>query len=144
MNLARKIEAPDHGIKERWTKIAQRLRAELGEDLFTSWFARMEADELQANVLMVSVPTRFLRSWIENHYLAKLHKIAEVEFGPLKAVQLRVRVQGEAFRASQPASTHQERAEQPNADRANTANPVQAQVQALFNAEPARHLIALS
>ena len=137
MNLARKIEAPDQIIKERWARIAQRLRAELGEDLFTSWFARMEADELQANVLMVSVPTRFLRSWIENHYLAKLHKIAETEFSGLKAVQLRVRVQGEAFRASLPASVDTDRAERQSAERANTGSPVQAQVQALFNAEPA-------
>lgn len=137
MTLARKIEAPAHGLKERWARIAQRLRAELGEDLYTSWFARMEAEDLQADVLTVSVPTRFLRSWIENHYLAKLHKIADTEFGSLKAVQLRVRVQGEAFRASLPAPVHQDESNTQTAERPATTNPVQAQVQALFNAEPA-------
>jgi chromosomal replication initiator protein len=86
-------------LKEQWQRIAQRLKAELGDDLFNSWFGRMDAEELGAGQLTVSVPTRFLRSWIENHYLSKLHKIAESEFGPLETVSVRVRVQGEAMRA---------------------------------------------
>ena len=31
-------------LKERWTKVANRLRTELGEDLYSSWFARMEPE----------------------------------------------------------------------------------------------------
>lgn len=87
-------------LKEQWLRIAQRLKMELGEDLYTSWFARMDAEDMGSGQLTVSVPTRFLRSWIENHYLSKLHKIAESEFGPLDGVQVRVRVQGEASRAN--------------------------------------------
>jgi chromosomal replication initiator protein len=30
--------------QERWQKVKERLRAELGEDIFTSWFARMELE----------------------------------------------------------------------------------------------------
>lgn len=87
-------------LKDQWQRIAQRLKAELGDDLFNSWFARMDAEDAGNNQLTVSVPTRFLRSWIENHYISKLHKIAEAEMGPLQAVQVRVRVQGEASRAN--------------------------------------------
>jgi chromosomal replication initiator protein len=78
-------------MKARWDRVAQRLRAELGEDLFTSWFARMEIEDLSEGRLSVSVPTRFLKSWIETHYLSKLQKIGEVELGPLDALQVRVR-----------------------------------------------------
>ena len=31
-------------VKACWTRVMQRLRAELGEDLYNSWFARMELD----------------------------------------------------------------------------------------------------
>jgi chromosomal replication initiator protein len=48
-------------VKKRWDRVAQRLRAELGEDLYTSWFARMEIEELSSGRLVVSVPTRFLK-----------------------------------------------------------------------------------
>ena len=30
--------------QERWQRVKNRLRSELGEDVFTSWFARMELD----------------------------------------------------------------------------------------------------
>ena len=80
-------------LKQKWQRVSQRLRAELGDDLFTSWFGRMDAEDQSNQKLIVSVPTRFLKSWIENHYVAKLQKIAEVEFGPLDAVQVKVRGQ---------------------------------------------------
>ena len=83
-------------LRETWTRVAQRLRAELGDDLFTSWFGRMEPESFVEGTLIASVPTRFLKSWIENHYIVKLTKIAGAEFDGLKQVQVRVRVQGTA------------------------------------------------
>jgi chromosomal replication initiator protein len=78
----------------KWQKIQGRLRAELGDDLFNSWFGRMDLESCAAGNLTVSVPTRFLKSWIESHYVSKLQKIAEVEIGTLSLVQVRVRQQG--------------------------------------------------
>ena len=80
-------------LKQKWQRVSHRLRAELGDDLFTSWFGRMDAEDCCNLKLIVSVPTRFLKSWIENHYVTKLQKIAETEFGRLDAVQVRVRGQ---------------------------------------------------
>jgi chromosomal replication initiator protein len=99
-NVAMKIEAPQMvvDLKNQWQRVAARLKAELGDDLYNSWFARMDAEELVRGQLTVSVPTRFLKSWIENHYVAKLRKIAEGEFGVLQAVVVRVRMQGEGQR----------------------------------------------
>ena len=33
--------------QERWQRVKNRLRSELGEDVFTSWFARMELDGVE-------------------------------------------------------------------------------------------------
>ncbi len=81
-------------VKSKWERVVQRLRAELGEDLYSSWFARMEIEDLSEQRLTVSVPTRFLKSWIETHYISKLQKIGEAELGALDAVQVRVRTRG--------------------------------------------------
>ena len=99
--VAARIEATSlnqSDLKSQWQRVATRLKAELGDDLFNSWFARMDAEELARGQLTVSVPTRFLKSWIENHYISKLRKIAEGEFGTLAAVVVRVRQQGETLR----------------------------------------------
>ena len=71
-------------VKTRWDRVAQRLRAELGEDLYTSWFARMELEGLDNDTVRLSVPTRFLRSWIQSHYVEKLltcwqSEVAEIQ-----------------------------------------------------------------
>ncbi|MBC8036317.1 MAG: chromosomal replication initiator protein DnaA [Rhizobiales bacterium] len=88
------ISALTADLRQKWDRVAQRLRAELGEDLYSSWFARMELEECQQGRLAVSVPTRFLKSWIENHYLSRLQKTGESELGHLDAVQVRVRTRG--------------------------------------------------
>ncbi len=83
-------------LRNQWSKVAARLKAELGDDLYNSWFARMDCEDLSNGQLTVSVPTRFLKSWIENHYINKLRKVAEGELGVLQALNVRVRQQGEA------------------------------------------------
>ncbi|MGI9462446.1 MAG: DnaA ATPase domain-containing protein, partial [Aestuariivirgaceae bacterium] len=87
-------------LKDRWAQVVKKLRAEFGEDLFTSWFARMEAESLADAKLVVSVPTKFLRNWIESHYAAKLAKICESEFGSLNSVTIRMRTRGLPQRVS--------------------------------------------
>ena len=54
--------------QERWQQVKKRLRVELGEDIFTSWFARMELETIDKGAIRLSVPTRFLRNWIQSHY----------------------------------------------------------------------------
>jgi chromosomal replication initiator protein len=58
---------------------------------------------------VASVPTRFLRNWIEAHYADRLHRICEGELGPLDAVSIRVRVCGMPARAAEPSQTRRAR-----------------------------------
>ena len=51
-----------------WDRVRSRLRAELGEDVFTSWFARVDYQATSAGVVRLSVPTVFLKGWIKSHY----------------------------------------------------------------------------
>ena len=57
---------------EAWKRTCRRLRAELGEDIFTSWFARLELHEVGAGTARLSVPTKFLKSWIHSHYTDRI------------------------------------------------------------------------
>lgn len=111
-------------LKQSWERIAARLRAELGEDLYSSWFARMEAEECQDRQLAVSVPTRFLKNWIEAHYAARLQKISETEFGALETVAIRVRTRGMPMRS------------QPEADRRETMEVASPAPRATVDAAP--------
>ena len=55
-----------------WDRVRRRLRAELGEDVFSSWFASVDLEGLSGGVVRLSVPTVFLKGWIKSHYGDKL------------------------------------------------------------------------
>jgi hypothetical protein len=58
--------------QERWRRVKDQLRSELGEDVFSSWFGRMELEAVEQGSVRLSVPTRFLRNWIQSHYSEKV------------------------------------------------------------------------
>ena len=96
-------------LKQQWTRIAQRLRAELGEDLYTSWFARVEPEAFIDTTVVVSVPTRFLRSWIQSHYFDKLLALCAAELGNVDNVDIRVRPRGKPIAPKIPEQAPEER-----------------------------------
>jgi chromosomal replication initiator protein len=117
-------------MKETWQRVAQRLKATLGEDLYSSWFARMEVEAFDDGRLVLSVPTRFLRNWITTHYADTLTKAAESEYGPLSAVSVQVRTRGlpQAANGSHPAPA------EPRSDEG--LHPVQEQRAAIVPLHP--------
>ncbi|MGH6819420.1 MAG: DnaA N-terminal domain-containing protein, partial [Methylocella sp.] len=60
------------GTGEAWMRIRRRLRAELGEEVFSSWFGCLELDALSDQDVYLSVPTKFLKSWIQSHYVDRI------------------------------------------------------------------------
>jgi chromosomal replication initiator protein len=77
--------------QERWRRVKDQLRSELGEDVFTSWFGRMELDAVDKGVVRLSVPTRFLRNWIQSHYSEKVLTRWQAEETDVTRLELSVR-----------------------------------------------------
>ncbi|MGN6463188.1 MAG: chromosomal replication initiator protein DnaA [Pseudolabrys sp.] len=77
--------------EDRWSRVKGRLRAEVGDDIFTSWFARMELDGMEEETVRLSVPTRFLKSWIQSHYAEKVLTCWKSEDPQVNRIELTVR-----------------------------------------------------
>ncbi len=84
-------EMPDNNDASRWDRVRRRLRAEVGEDVYSSWFARMEMEVCGAESVRLSVPTRFLRNWIQSHYAERLLTLWKSESPAVKKIDLVVR-----------------------------------------------------
>lgn len=94
---------------EVWTRTQARLKATVGEDVFTSWFARMELEEIVDDLAHVSVPTRFLSSWIQSNYAETILEAVAKECKNITQLHFTVRVNGQACpRIGQPAEVVQE------------------------------------
>jgi chromosomal replication initiator protein len=111
--------------QERWQRVKNRLRSELGEDVFTSWFARMELDAVEKGAVRLSVPTRFLRNWIQSHYSEKVLSNWQAEDSSITRLELSVR-----------SATMRPVAIKPRA--AETAVPAREPHEALLNGADAR------
>ena len=87
-----------------WSRVCQRLRAEFGEDVYTSWFARLELDRVSQGLAHCSVPTKFLKSWIQSHYNDRLAPVISTELPEVRGVVIEVRAVGR--RPTLRAATH--------------------------------------
>src|SRR5207244_6230823 len=74
-----------------WTRVKDRLRAEVGDDVYASWFARMELDGSEGDTVKLSVPTRFLKSWIQSHYAERVLACWQAEQPNFSRIELTVR-----------------------------------------------------
>ena len=87
---ARSITPAPNG-RDEWERIKARLRVELGEDVFTSWFARVEFEAQDDGTVFLSVPTRFLKNWLQSRYRDRLMVLFGESFGAIKQIEFSVR-----------------------------------------------------
>jgi chromosomal replication initiator protein len=132
----RNVTAPAEGAaandEERWDRVKKRLRAELGEDIFLSWFTRMELDGIEGESVKLSVPTRFLKSWIHAHYTERVLAGWKLEHPGVSRIEIGVRsavIRNPALKPKSPdapAPTREARAPMPVGETRATATPVGA------------------
>jgi chromosomal replication initiator protein len=76
------------GHKDVWTRVRSRLRADLGEEVFSCWFAGMSLEEVKAGTVTLSVPSRFLKAWIAPHYRDKLTSVWQGESNAVRKIEV--------------------------------------------------------
>src|SRR5712672_1874157 len=86
--------------QDRWSRVKGRLRSTVGEDVYSSWFARMDLESVQQESVHLSVPTRFLKSWIQAHYAERVLTCWQAEMPEVHRIDLTVRT---AMRCATPA-----------------------------------------
>ena len=74
--------------QERWMRVKAWVRAAVGDDNFKSWFAAMDLVAVDADTVRLSVPTRFLKSWVQAHYADKLLSAWKAELPAVRRIDL--------------------------------------------------------
>lgn len=68
-----------------------RLKAQVGPEIFSSWFERLKLHSVSKSIVRLSVPTTFLKSWISNRYLDIITKLFQEENPAILRVEIVVR-----------------------------------------------------
>ncbi|MBN8968043.1 MAG: chromosomal replication initiator protein DnaA [Rhizobiales bacterium] len=106
--------------QDRWARVKGRLRSSVGEDVYSSWFARMDLEQISDESVHLSVPTRFLKSWIQTHYAERVLSCWQAEVPQVHRIDLSVRT---PVRAAAPAAKDAKAAEDRPAERSHAADP---------------------
>src|SRR5690606_30703156 len=88
------VTSGEKGPDGKGVKVRATLRARLGEDIYSSWFNALEFDEFDGTTVKVSVPVKFLRKWIESHYMDELLLCCKSEFKTAERVEVVLRQPG--------------------------------------------------
>jgi chromosomal replication initiator protein len=76
---------------DQWDRVKKELRNELGDDVFSNWFGRVNHEETTGDAVRLSVPTRFLKNWIQNNYEKQLVGLWKREQDDINRIELTVR-----------------------------------------------------
>jgi chromosomal replication initiator protein len=112
--------------EKAFEKVRAQIKVRVGGEVYSSWFGRMKVDEYSKGVVRLSVPTAFLRSWINGHYLDLITELWQVEDPHALKVEIVVR---SAVRHARPAVEP--------AGTSSAKRPVQQQAPAVASAGPA-------
>src|SRR5437899_2428711 len=55
-------------LEALWVRVSERLRKEIGDKAFKTWFGEVELGEFKDGRLRLYAPTRFVRDWVARHY----------------------------------------------------------------------------
>jgi chromosomal replication initiator protein len=80
----------EHDLRETWSRIHARARAELPETTVAMWFSDVQADALVEDVLTLRVPSDLVRERLQHHHLHLIEEAAAEAAGRPVKIVLRV------------------------------------------------------
>lgn len=97
---------PAPELQATWSKVYTQLRDEYGEAVFRSWLKPIKLQAFYQRTLELSVPTRFMRDWIQNHYHDRILKLCQDYNEDIARVQIVVQVASAARPEGQTLAPH--------------------------------------
>ncbi len=79
---------PSKEIMALWKQIHKDMRGEFGEAIFRSWLKPLVLRAYYHGTMEVSVPTRFMRDWIQTHYAQRILEMAMEADSDVKRLQI--------------------------------------------------------
>ena len=80
-----------NNLDTSWAYIRRVLKARFDEEEFENWLSGLRPVCLEGRTLRLSVPTRFLKSWVESHYGDVLLDLCQQRMPTIENIELEVR-----------------------------------------------------
>lgn len=87
-NLEEAPLEPTPEVQTAWNSVHTEMRQEFGEAVFRSWLKPLTLRAYYHGTMEVSVPTRFMRDWIQTHYAERISSMCSETYAEIKRVQI--------------------------------------------------------
>lgn len=104
---------PSREIQDLWKQVYNEFRNEFGEAVFRSWLKPMTLQASYHGTLEISVPTRFMKDWIQSHYAGRILEMCQEQDKTIQRVEIVV------VQNSRPLETPAEAPEKQTESKAN-------------------------
>ena len=78
----------------QWTRIRARLRTEYGEAAFNSWLKPLSLSAVDGDLVVMTVPTRFMRDWVVTNYADRIRDLWRSESPDLRGARVQFQILG--------------------------------------------------
>jgi chromosomal replication initiator protein len=78
---------PTPEIMTTWKRVHNGMRTEFGEAIFRSWLKPLTLQAYYHGTMEISVPTRFMRDWIQTHYAERILEMCGTADAEIKRIQ---------------------------------------------------------
>ena len=80
--------APTQEVLTAWQAVYKDLRDEFGEAVYRSWLKPLTLQAYYHGTIEVSVPTRFMRDWIQTHYAKRILEMSTAKFDDIRRLEI--------------------------------------------------------
>jgi chromosomal replication initiator protein len=98
-----RLEA-DAAQAEIWTHAMQRIRAKVGQEVYSAWFEKLDLWGFENGTVHVTAATKFLQGWITQNYLGIMRQALQSGSADIVAVKVWVR-SGQRAPSAKPQAT---------------------------------------
>jgi chromosomal replication initiator protein len=86
--------------------VKELLRSELGDATYNSWFGHLSMVAMEAGRVALSVPTRFMRDWLQTHYVSQIENAWASEVPGITRVDILVSAPAKPSNGKEPAKSN--------------------------------------
>ena len=76
---------------QTWERVQARLKFSCGEAVYRSWLKHLSVHAVESSMVVLHVPTRFIREWVLSHYLTEIIAAWRHENAQIITVDIRVK-----------------------------------------------------
>ncbi len=95
-------------FKQIWEHVQEDLAQKYGMPVFRSWFSKLTLASCDNNMIILSVPTRFMKDWINNNYLDSLTRTWRKYDSNIRNVSLMVSKGAKPFNSQDSSASNSE------------------------------------